>query len=488
MTQREQFGSRWGFICAAIGMAVGTGNIWRFPRMAAQFGGGAFVLAYTAALFLWSAPILMAEMSMGRTTRMGPIGGFREFIGKKYTWMGGWMVVVCICIACYYSVVTGWCVKYFVLALQGAFKEGADTAAIWNSFLHSPLENLLFHFISIGICGFIIYKGIRGGVEKAAKILVPSLFLFLIVAALRAVTLPGAKEGLRYLFVPDWAMLAKPVTWLQAFTQSAWSTGAAWGLLFTYAIYTRKKEDISQNCLIIGFGDQTVALLAGLAVIPTLFALAPNLETARAAVTGSNTGLTFISLAQLFPKMMGGFIIAPIFFLAMVFAAVSSLIAMVELGARTFMDAGLSRKKSTFITAAGCFIFGIPSAVFPSFNDNQDWVWGVALLLSGFFVIFAVWKYGAEKMRTEIINPSADIRMGPWWSLIIKYISPVVFLVVTGWWLVKNIVENPGTWWQPFQAMTVGTIIFQWGLMIILLVLANNFLSKWTRPAEKEEE
>jgi len=487
MSHKEQFVSRWGFIAAAIGMAVGTGNIWRFPRMAAQYGGGSFVLAYTVALFLWSAPLLMVEMSMGRTTRLGPIGGFRDFLGKKFTWMGGWMTLVGMLIAFYYSVVTGWCMKYFLLSLQGTFRKGVDTAAIWNSFLHNPLENLLFHLLAIGTCGIIIYMGVQNGVEKVSKIMIPTLFFFLIIAAARAMFLPGAEEGLKYLFVPDWPKLLQPETWLQAFTQSAWSTGTGWGLMFVYAVYTRKKEDISQNCLIVGFGDQTAALLAGMAVIPTLFALSPDLQTAQAAVTGGNTGLTFISLARLFPEMAGGVIIAPIFFLAMVFAALTSLIAMVELGVRTLMDSGWQRKKSAVIVTMGCFIFGIPSAVFPSFNDNQDWVWGLALLLSGFFLIIAAWKYGVEKIRTEIINPGSDIKIGRWWSIVIKYVSPVIFLAVTVWWLVKTIIENPKTWWNFFSPLSCGTIFLQWGLLIAAVLLANNILSRWIKQKKEEK-
>lgn len=486
MSSKDQFLSRWGFVAAAIGMAVGTGNIWRFPRMAAQYGGGAFILAYTLALFLWSVPLLMAEMSIGRKTRRGPIGGFRDFLGRRYTWMGAWMVMVCMLITFYYSVVTGWCIKYFVLAVGGAFKEGADTAALWSSFLHTPGQTLFFHFLAIGLCGFIIYKGIHGGVERVSKLMVPALFVFLIVAALRAVTLDGAGQGLTYLFVPDWAKLAKPATWLQAFTQSAWSTGAGWGLLLTYAVYTSRKEDIPQNCLMVGFGDQTAALLAGLAIVPTLFALSPNLESAQAAMASGNTGLTFISLAKLFPKMPGGFIIAPVFFLAMVFAAFTSLIAEVEVGVRALMDAGLSRKKSTLFVAGGTFIIGIPSAVVPSFLDNQDWVWGVALLVSGFFVIIAVWKYGADKIRNELINPSADIKMGRWWSLIIKYVAPVIFLFLLGWWFFEGVVDNPKTWWKPFGTFTTATILFQWAILLVVLLLANKFLAKSIKTAPEE--
>ena len=487
MAKKEQFVSRWGFLAAAIGMAVGTGNIWRFPRMAAQYGGGAFIIAYTLALFLWSAPLLMSEMAIGRKTRLGPIGGFRDFLGKKYTWMGAWMVMVCMLITFYYTVVTGWCLKYTVLAFQGAFKEGVDTAAIWSRFLHSPLESLAFQFLAAGMAGLIIYKGIQGGIEKVSKWMVPALFVFLVVAAVRSVTLLGAGAGLRYMFVPDWSRLAEPATWLQAFTQSAWSTGAGWGLLLTYAVYTKKTEDISQNCLIVGFGDQTAALLAGLAIIPTVFALSPSLESANSVMAGGNTGLTFISLAKLFPKMPGGIIIAPIFFLAMVFAALTSLIAQMEVGVRALMDTGLTRKAGTLIIVGACFFLGAPSAIFPSFLDNQDWVWGVALLISGFFVILAVWKYGADRIRTDLINPSADIKMGAWWSFIIKYISPLVFLGLTGWWFYRGIADNPGGWWKPFATSTTGTIILQWGVLVLVLLLGNKLLAKWTKKAPEEE-
>jgi len=487
LAQREQFVSRLGFVAAAVGMAVGTGNIWRFPRMAAQYGGGVFVLVYILALFLWSAPLLMVEMAIGRKTRMGPIGGFRDFLGEKFTWMGGWMVAVCLLITFYYAVVTGWCAKYFVLAVQGSFREGVDTAALWQGFLHNRWQNVLFQAAAIGICGLIIYKGIGKGVEKINKILVPSLFFFLIVAAIRAVTLPGANLGLRYLFVPDWTKLADPATWLQAFTQSAWSTGAGWGLLLTYAVYTRKGDDIPQNCLIVGFGDNAAALLAGMAVIPTVFALSPNLDVARASLS-DNMGLTFISLAGLFPRMKGGMIIAPLFFLAMLFAALSSLIAEVELGAKALMDTGWSRKKSTLVVILACFVLGLPSAAWPSFLLNQDWVWGMALLVSGFWVIVAARKYGVEKIRRELINPGADIKMGRWWTFILKYVSPLVFLVVTGWWFYQAIGWGRKTWWHPFKVNSVGTIIFQWVLLFFLLILLSKYLARWTGKPFGDED
>ncbi|MDD8030481.1 MAG: sodium-dependent transporter [Acidobacteriota bacterium] len=486
MSQKEQFVSKLGFVAAAIGMAVGTGNIWRFPRMAAQYGGGVFVLVYILALFLWSAPLLMVEMAIGRKTRMGPIGGFRDFIGQKYTWMGGWMVAVCLLIAFYYAVIAGWCAKYLVLSFQGAFREGADTASLWNSFLHNPWQNIFYQALAIGLCGLIIYRGIQKGVERINKILVPCLFLFLIVAAIRAVTLPGASLGLSYLFVPNWSKLADPATWLQAFTQSAWSTGAGWGLMLTYAVYTSKKDDIPQNCFTVGFGDNSSALLAGMAVIPTIFALSPNLDVAAASLS-DNMGLTFISLAGLFPKMAGGMFIAPVFFLAMLFAAMSSLIAMVELGAKALMDFGWSRKKSTLVVISVCLVLGLPSAAFPSFLLNQDWVWGMALLVSGFWVILAARKYGVDKLRQEI-NSGSELKMGRWWSLVLKYISPLIFLVVTCWWFLQAISWDKKNWWNPFKANSAGTILFQWLLLLLLVLALNKYLARRTKkPIETED-
>jgi NSS family neurotransmitter:Na+ symporter len=400
--------------------------------------------------------------------------------------MGGWMVGVCLLIAFYYAVIAGWCAKYFVLSLQGAFRAGVDTASLWNSFLHNPWQNIFYQALAIGLCGLIIYRGIQKGVERINKILVPSLFLFLIVAAIRAVTLPGASLGLSYLFVPDWSKLADPATWLQAFTQSAWSTGAGWGLMLTYAVYTSKKDDIPQNCLTVGFGDNSSALLAGMAVIPTIFALSPNLDVATASLS-DNIGLTFISLAGLFPKMAGGTIIAPVFFLAMMFAAMSSLIAMVELGVKALMDFGWSRKKSTLVVISVCLVLGLPSAAFPSFLLNQDWVWGVALLVSGFWVILAARKYGVEKLRQEI-NSGSDFKMGRWWSLVLKYISPLIFIVVTCWWFLQAISWDKESWWNPFKVNSAGTILFQWLLLLVLVLVLNKSLVRWTDKSIKIED
>jgi len=489
------FGSRLGFIMAAIGMAVGTGNIWRFPRVAAANGGAAFVIALTVAVFVWAVPLLIGEMIMARKTGLGPIGAARDYMGRKFTWVGGWITFVCLGIMFYYSVVAGWTIKYFTLAASGALtKPGLDTGAAWGAFTSNPAQTILFHLIAMLIGAFVIYKGVTDGIEKFTKIMVPALFVLLVITALRAVTLPGATKGLEYLFNPDLSYLASGKTWLEAFTQAAWSTGAGWGLLMTYAVYTKKEEDLGVNCFLIGFGDVLVALIAGMAVLPTVFSLSPTVEVAQEALAAGNNGLTFIYLTGLFNKMPGGMIFASVFFLALAFAALTSLFSMIEVGVLNLQNAGMSRKKATIWTCLVGFLAGVPSAYSLTFLDNQDWVWGVALLISGLLVAVAMMRYGVEKARTEDINhPWADLHIGKWWTYCIR-LFPVMFILVFGWWVWQAIGWYPDNWWHPMETFSVGTMVVQWAILFIVLYLANNWLAdkigkgKLDKPATAEKE
>ncbi|PAB59468.1 sodium-dependent transporter [Anaeromicrobium sediminis] len=478
--KKEQWGSRWGFIAASMGMAIGTGNIWRFPRVVASNGGGPFLIAWTIALFVWAIPLLMGEMVMGRKTGLGTIGAFRDFVGKKFTWMGTWIAAVCLLIMAYYAVVMGWCFKYFTLALSGAFKAGmttADTQVIWDTFTTSPWQTIPLHFMSIAIAGIIIYKGVNDGIEKACKVMIPTLFVLLIGAAIRSLTLPGALKGLEYLFNPDFSLLSNPKIWLEAFTQAAWSTGAGWGFIITYAVYTKKKEDVAGNCMIMGFGNNVGSLLAGITILPAIFALSPSQEFTSQVLSSGNTGLTFIYLAQLFPTMPAGNIIAAVFFLCMTIAALSSLLPMIEVGVRNLMDAGFTRKKATVAIVAFGMIVGVPSAYSVSFLDNQDWVLGIGLLVSGLFIAFALIKYGVENIRTKYINtPWSDFKIGKWWSVCVK-LFPVMFTILTGWWMLKAIGWSPDSWWKPFETFSVGTIIFQFVLYVVFAMATNNLFS-----------
>nr|PZN05889.1 MAG: sodium-dependent transporter [Bacillota bacterium] len=481
MEKRESFASRFGFIAAAMGQAIGTGNVWRFPRVATANGGGPFMVAFIVALFVWSIPLLMAEVVIGKRTRKGTAGAFRDLLGEKYTWMGGWIGFVCFALGAYYSVTMGWTLRYFLYGLFGVLKSGVDTEALWSSFISSPWQGIIFHAASVGLGALVVFRGVQGGIERASKFMIPSLFLLLVIGMARALTLPNAVGGLNYLFNPDFGKLLSGKVWLEAFTQSAWSTGAGWGFMITYSVYTREKEDVACNSFITGFADTSAALIAAMAVIPTIFALAP--QSVEEAIGSGNTGLTFVWLAKLFPEMPGGRVIATLFFLAMSFAALTSLYAMYEVNIRNLMDAGWSRQKAAALVVALSFICGIPSAVNINIFENQDLVWGVALLVSGLLVSFAMMKYGLEKARKEEINAVSDIKINRWWNISIA-LFPAMFAVICGWWVYQQFTWYPDTWWNPLEVYSPATMFLQWALALIVLLFCNNRIARAIKPGE----
>ncbi|MGM0421073.1 MAG: sodium-dependent transporter [Bacillota bacterium] len=478
----DQFSSRFAIVAASIGMAVGTGNIWRFPRIAGMWGGGTFLFALTVAVIVWAIPLLIGEFLIGYKTRVGNIAAFRDFMGKKYTWMGAWLAFCALGITFYYSVVAGWSLRYFVFSISGAISPGVEGAALWDTFISNPAQTIFFHFIATGLTVAIIYRGIKGGVEKVLKILLPSLFIILGILAVRALFLPDALVGLSYLFVPEWGALLSGRIWLEAFTQAAWSTGAGWGLLMVYAVYSRENDDIGRNSSIIAFADVLAGFLAGTAILITVFSMAPSLTEAEGILAAGNVGLTFIYIVELLVEMPGGFILSPLFFLALSAAAISSLTAMIELATTNLIDTGFNRKKAAVVAGIGIFILGVPSAIWIDFLDNQDWVWGVGLLISGLLVALALMKYGVEKARQEV-NDLSDIHIGKWWSYCIR-LFPVMFIFIFGWWIMQSIQWYPDDWWNPFIVFSTGTMVVQWLLLALVTFLANNYMADNLRPGK----
>ncbi|MCI0495974.1 sodium-dependent transporter [candidate division KSB1 bacterium] len=482
MEKKEYFTSRWALILAALGMAIGTGNIWRFPRITAQNGGAAFLIPWIIFLFIWSIPLLITELTFGKSTRLGTVGAFGKLVGKKHTWMGGFVGICSMAIMFYYSVVMGWCVKYFVASISGGLGN-INGLEYWTEFTGAKFQPILFHFISITIGAFIIYLGVVKGIEKANKILLPALIILILIGAVRALTLPGAVKGLNFLFNPEWGRLLDYKVWLNALTQSAWSTGAGWGLLLTYGVYAKKDEDLVLNSCITGLGNNSASLLVGFMIFPAVFSIAPQLglapEQVIAEVGPANTGLAFIWIPNLFAHFPGGNIFTALFFLALSFAALSSLVAMIEMVTRNFMDLGLKRQWAIAMVWIGGFILGFPSAISLGFFGNQDWAWGVGLMVSGFFFAVAVMIYGAKKFRQELINQAGnDLNVGKWYEYFIKYIIPLEFVVLIVWWFWQSVIWSPATWWNPFSAYSLGTCLFQWGVIILLLLLFNNLIYK----------
>ena len=479
----EIFSSRFGIIISVLGIAVGTGNIWRFSRIVSQNDGGTFLIPWAIFLVLWSLPLIIAEFAIGRYTRYGNIGSFIKLIGKDYAWMGAFIAFVATAIMFYYSVVTGWTLFYFwealTLDLPHTHKASLST---WNIFIESRLP-LMFHGIAIILAASIVLQGVVKGIERACKFLVPLLGIILFIAAIRAITLPGAINGLKYLFTPDLSYLFKVDIWLNALTQNAWDTGAGWGLILTYAAYMPRDKGTNVNAALIGFGNNAISLLAAIIIFSTVFAiLGPQAETVLKESGPASTGLTFIWMPQLFEQMPGGQVLAPLFFLGLSFAAFSSLISMIELAGRVLMDLGLNRKKAIITVGTVGFLAGIPSAISLEFLVNQDWVWGVALMISGAFIAFAIVKYGEENFRSQIVNiENSEWQVGKWWSIVIKYLIPFQVIVLLVWWLYNSTKWYPDTWWHPFNLKTpetLGTCIVQWGIVIIALLLLNKKLSK----------
>lgn len=482
MRKEEYFTSRWGLILATLGIAVGTGNIWRFSRIVAQNGGGSFLIPWLIFLFIWSLPLIIAEFAIGKYTRKGPVGAISQIAGKKFTWMGAFIAFVSTGIMFYYSVVTGWTIRYLFASISGEIFRTENHVELWNSF-SSGIQPLFFHFIAMLIGSIVIYRGIVRGIEKTNKFLVTTLVVILFVILIKAVSLPNALSGLTYFFTPQLDYLLDYKVWLNALTQNAWDTGAGWGLILTYAVYMKKKEDIPVNAALIGFGNNSISLIAGIIIFSTVFSLSSVDAMSQISQSGpANTGLTFIYLPLLFSNLSSSLVVntlfASLFFLALSFAAMSSLISLIELTTKTFIDFGFSRKISTIFVGVLGFVMGIPSALDLDFFTNQDWVWGVALIISGAFIAFAIRNYGVDKFRNNLINDEySNVKIGKWYNYIIKYLIPLQAVLLLIWWLYSSISWD-SEWWNPFHVSNVGTCLFQWGIILGVFILFNKNIHK----------
>ncbi len=497
---------------AMLGMAVGTGNIWRFPRIAAKNGGGEFLVAWIVFLFLWSIPLILLEFGLGRKTRSGPVKAFAQVAGPGWAWMGAMVVCVCAAIMCYYSVVAGWTARYALAALTGEL--GASVpGAFWADFTSSAWP-VAAHAVMIGLAAVVVAKGVTA-IERVAKILMPALIVLVGILVARAVTLPGASDGMAYLFGIDWGALTSARIWIEALTQNAWDTGAGWGLVLCYAVYQREREDTALNSFVLPAANNLISLLAGVMVFCTVFSAVPplleraaadpsqlrGLESLEQAVregqpfsaellqntvfAEGNAGITFIWMPELFRAMpQGGFFMA-LFFAALAVAAFTSLIAMVEVATRAFEDAGFDRRKAIRGIGVGAFLIGVPSALSVKALDNQDWVWSVALILSGLFFALAVGRYGVRKFREETLNHEhSNIRIGRWWDFVIRAVVPFEAAVLTVWLLYQAWQDDPEGWLLPFDpgnVFNVGTVLFQVGTVAVVLFLCNRKLAASVR-------
>ena len=515
MGESDQFNGRLGLIFASIGAAIGTGNIWRFPRMVGANGGGTFLIPWLFFLFVWSIPLVIAEFAMGKRSRTGTIGTFRIFAGKKFAWMGLWTAWISTAIGFYYAIVAGWTIKYFQLGLSGGLtKDGVDTTEVWNAFLQSPGQVIFFQFIVILLTLAAIWKGAKA-IEKVNMILMISLFVLLFMSLGLSLWMDfsdGTLDGAMFMFTVDPDMLWEPEIWINGLSQSAWSCSAGMGMAITYAVYMRKDEDTVLNAFTMGLANNSISVVAGLAVLSAIFAVSSD---PLSTVTGGSSAITFLALPEVFAQAPGGtigpFIMMTGFFLALSFAALTSMISTVELCVRNFVDHGYNREKSVAITGAAIFLFGLPSAImwikldsagvaFPEFLEVQDHIWGYGLMFSGLFIAFSIWKYGFMKwkaqaaageapgglkgylgvgvsaFRDDFINTGDnDIIVGRWWDILLYIAFPILFAILMLSYF-GDMIANTEDVWNPANPKGLGIILTFWGVVAALFIFLNKYL------------
>jgi neurotransmitter:Na+ symporter, NSS family len=481
----QRFSSRLGFLLSVIGIAVGTGNIWRFPRITAQNGSdegaGAFLIAWTVFLFFWSIPLVLAEYAMGRKCRMGVVGTIARIAGEKFAWMGAFMAFVTAAITFFYAVVVGWCLYYLIQMLAHPLPLSTEVAvARWNDYQSSGWP-LLTHAIVMGLGAFAIWRGVAS-IEQVNRVLIPTLLGIILISVVRGVTLPGAWAGVGYLFTADWGQLTRPTLWMQALTQNAWDVGAGWGLYLTYAAYVRREHGVVKNGFITPIANNIVSMLAALMLFATVFAILQTemgmtrpevLKIMRTSGVAS-TGLTFIWMPQLFARMFLGRPLSILFFLGLTFAGFSSLIAHLELSTRVLIDVGLKRSRAIVLVATVIYLLGIPSAISLNVLKNQDFVWGYALIVSGALVAFSVMRYGAGRLRKEeLLADENDWRLGRWWDVVIVGFIPLGAILLLVWWLIRE--AEPGKWYNPLDPSSVMNCLVQWAVVLAILWLVSHF-------------
>jgi len=486
----DSFTSRWGLLLSVLGIAIGTGNIWRFPRIVANNGGdegaGAFLIAWLTFLLLWSIPLIIAEYAIGRNGRKGIIGSFIKTAGEKFAWMGGFVGFVATAIMFYYSVVTGWCLYYFgVSVFYGLPADNTEAFAVWDTFQSGGLP-VIFHALAIGLAAFVVLNGIRT-IERVNKILIPLLLVILLISFFRAITLPGSADGVRYLFTPDWSTLGNPALWLEALTQNAWDTGAGWGLILTYAAYMKSRDNVTISAIQTGIGNNTISLLAAVIIFATVFGTLGSsmsdtevLDIMKTSGPAS-TGLTFIWLPQLFNEIPGGRIYAVLFFMGLSFAAFSSLISMVELSSKVFVDMGVTRRKAAMSICAAGFVLGLPSAMNLNFFANQDFVWGLGLMLSGAIIAFVVIRYNAGTFIRNLVYSERQPSDTGIAAIVValKYLIPIQVVVLLSWWIFRSVTEfAPDNWYNPFDSYSIATVVSQWIVAALILFVLNTWLVK----------
>lgn len=439
--ERSQWGTRAGFILAAVGSAVGLGNIWRFPYVAYENGGGAFFIPYLFALLTAGIPILIMEFTIGHRYRGSAPLSFFRMSGKKAEWIGWWAVFVSFVISTYYAVIIAWAMRYTIFSFNQAW--GTDTEAflfgeflqldvnpgetggiVWGVFI--PLA--LVWIITLGI----LLAGVKRGIEAANRIFIPTLVVLFLIIVIRAVTLDGADQGLTAFFQPNFEEIMNPSVWVAAYGHIFFSLSIAFAIMITYSSYLPKKSDITNNAFITGFANSSFELLAGIGVFAALGFMAAQQGVEVADVASAGVGLAFVVFPQIineFPGLNGFF--GFLFFLSLTLAGLTSLMSITETYVAGITEKfGISRRKAVAfgggLAALISILFATQGGLF--FLDIADYFinqFGVAMV--GLVeVVLVVWAFRKVDGLQQHANAISDIRLGGWWKFCLGIITPVV--------------------------------------------------------------
>lgn len=439
-TEREQWGSKLGFILAAAGSAVGLGNIWRFPYVTGQNGGAAFVILYIALVFIIGFSVMLAEIAIGRNAQLNAVGSFKKLKGGMWPIVGWMGVIAGFIILSYYGVIAGWTMAYIVKSFTGLMEFAAQGEAgeVFGAFVTNVPQVIAWQALFMVITIYIVYNGIGGGIEKCCRVLMPALFVLLLVLIVRSVTLPGAGEGISYYLKPDFSQI-NAGTLGAALGQAFFSLSLGMGCMITYGSYLGKKEVLPGAAAQVCVLDTMVAFLAGLVIFPAVFAFGVD--------AGSGPGLTFITLPNVFGQMPGGTVWSALFFLLLFVAALTSAISLLEVVSAYVIDEmKWPRHKAAIVMGIIIFLLGIPSilgiaGVIPKFAgrdflDSADFLASNVLLpLGGLFIsLFVgwVWTDGAKKEVTN--NGSAPFGFYVPWLWVSRLVAPIAiaYIFITG--------------------------------------------------------
>ena len=439
---RDSFGSRFGALVALAGSAVGLGNLWRFPYLVGENGGAAFIIIYILMSFLICLPIFISEFVVGRRSQENSYSAFRDLSGGSWwKYVGVMTVIVPLIVTSYYSVVGGWSIEYLFKSLAFSFTHGESQAQIstmFGDFVSSPWMPLLAHTLFLLATAVIVAAGIKGGIEKFSKIMMPLLFVIVLGIAIYSVTLPGAKAGLNYLFNPDFSKITAK-SCAAALGQAFFSLSIGFGTIMTYASYVSKKENIMFQSTATAVSDLAFALIAGVAIMPAVFAFGLNPQ--------SGPGLVFQTLPYVFSQMPAGGFVAILFFVALLVAALTSSISMFEVGVAYLVEERkFSRVGACAVIFAGCWTLGALCSlsfgplselhicgrtIFDFFDNLSSNV--LMTLGSLLTVLFVGWRLKKTDIYDEFTNGgtlSTNVKIfGVLWILI-RYVAPVAVLAV----------------------------------------------------------